>query len=51
MRSEVNVRIWRLFKAAGIVIPFPQRDLHLLGPWPGMALEAGASARQSDVRA
>ena len=34
VRSEVNVRIWRLFKAAGIVIPFPQRDVHLLGPWP-----------------
>lgn len=35
VRSDVYVQIWRLFKAAGIVIPFPQRDLHLLGPWPG----------------
>jgi len=35
VRSDVYLRIRRLFKAAGIVIPFPQRDLHLLGPWPG----------------
>ncbi len=34
VRSDVNVRIWRLFKDAGITIPFPQRDLHLRGPWP-----------------
>lgn len=34
VRSDVNVRIWRMFKAAGIVIPFPQRDLHLVGSWP-----------------
>lgn len=34
VRSEVNVRIWRVFKAAGIVIPFPQRDLHWVDPWP-----------------
>jgi len=34
VRSDLNLHIWRLFKAAGIIIPFPQRDLHLLGPWP-----------------
>lgn len=32
VRSDVNIRIWRLFKAAGIVIPFPQRDLHIITP-------------------
>lgn len=29
VRSDVNVAIWRAFKAAGITIPFPQRDLHI----------------------
>ncbi|HEY0663809.1 MAG TPA: mechanosensitive ion channel domain-containing protein [Thiobacillaceae bacterium] len=29
VRSEINLAIWRLFKEAGIVIPFPQRDLHI----------------------
>ncbi len=34
VRSDVNRAIWRLFKAAGITIPFPQRDLHIRGGWP-----------------
>ena len=29
VRSDINLEIWRLFKAAGIVIPYPQRDLHI----------------------
>ncbi len=29
VRSEVNRRIWYGFQAAGISIPFPQRDLHV----------------------
>ncbi|MHB1213997.1 MAG: mechanosensitive ion channel family protein [Thiobacillus sp.] len=29
VRSDVNLAIWRAFKAAGIVIPYPQRDLHI----------------------
>ncbi len=45
VRSEVNLRIWRLFKAAGIVIPFPQRDLHLIGPVPKVLQEGEASAQ------
>ncbi|GAB4350570.1 MAG: mechanosensitive ion channel [Gammaproteobacteria bacterium] len=28
--SEVNLGIWRRFKKAGITIPFPQRDVHLV---------------------
>ncbi len=35
VRSDVNLAIWRQFKAAGIVIPYPQRDLHLRSGWPG----------------
>lgn len=26
---HINLAIWRAFKAAGIVIPYPQRDLHI----------------------
>ena len=29
VRSEVNRRIWYGFQAAGISMPFPQRDLHV----------------------
>ncbi|MCZ4306671.1 mechanosensitive ion channel [Zoogloeaceae bacterium G21618-S1] len=29
VRTDVNLAIWRLFKAAGITIPYPQRDLHI----------------------
>ena len=30
VRSEVNRRIWYGFQTAGISIPFPQRDLHII---------------------
>ena len=29
VRSDINLAIWRAFKAAGIRIPYPQRDLNL----------------------
>jgi len=29
VRSDINLAIWRAFKAADITIPFPQRDVHL----------------------
>ena len=29
VRSEVYLRIWDKFQAAGVVIPFPQRDVHV----------------------
>ncbi len=32
LRSEINLTIWREFKAAGIEIPSPQREVRLLGP-------------------
>lgn len=30
VRSAINLAIWRNFKAAGITIPFPQRDVHVI---------------------
>ena len=29
VRSDLNLAIWRLFKQAGITIPFPQRDVYV----------------------
>ncbi len=34
VRSDVNIAIWRAFRAAGIVIPYPQRDLHIVSGLP-----------------
>jgi len=31
LRSEINLAIWREFKQAGISIPFPQREIRILG--------------------
>jgi small-conductance mechanosensitive channel len=30
VRSDINLAIWKEFKKAGITIPFPQRDVHLI---------------------
>lgn len=32
--SDLRLQIWNAFKAQGIEIPFPQRDLHLHAPQP-----------------
>ncbi|MGD2056157.1 MAG: mechanosensitive ion channel [Gammaproteobacteria bacterium] len=38
VRSDINLAIWRGFGAAGITIPYPQRDVHLQQvPAPGAA--------------
>ncbi len=34
--SQVNFEIWYRLKAAGITIPFPQRDLHIKSVAPGV---------------
>jgi small-conductance mechanosensitive channel len=31
LRSDINLAIWREFKQAGIAIPFPQREIRILG--------------------
>jgi small-conductance mechanosensitive channel len=38
VRSDVNLAIWRAFKAAGITIPFPQRDLHIRSGLPELGV-------------
>lgn len=30
VRSDVYLRIWHAFRAAGISVPYPQRDMHLI---------------------
>ena len=32
LRSEINLAVWRSFRAEGIEIPYPQREVRLLGP-------------------
>lgn len=54
VRSDINLAIWRAFKAAGITIPYPQRDLHIRSglqalnrisqPDPPLSFAAGAAA-------
>jgi small-conductance mechanosensitive channel len=29
VRSDINLALWRLFREAGITIPYPQRNLHI----------------------
>lgn len=36
-KSEINFLIWKHLKAAGIQVPYPQRDLYIK-EWPGPAL-------------
>ncbi len=31
LRSSINRRLWKSFQAAGIKIPYPQRELRILG--------------------
>ncbi len=44
IRSDVNLAIWHAFKAAGITIPFPQRDVHIHDAtgMPGRTLSAAS---------
>jgi small-conductance mechanosensitive channel len=51
VRSELGLAIDRHFRAAGIVIPFPQRDLHLLSIAPTLQELAPQSGRGATTSA
>ena len=42
LRSDLLKAVWRCFKAQGIQVPFPQRDLHIK-EWPGNPPKGGKS--------
>jgi len=42
LKSELNLEILRSFRANGIVIPFPQRDVNIVGGFEGIAAAARA---------
>ncbi len=35
LRSDINLEIWRQFQSADIEIPYPQRDIRIIGGQPG----------------
>lgn len=43
VRTELYLQIWRAFQAAGITIPFPQREVTLLDPKAGAARQFGGT--------
>ena len=43
LKSALNVTIWKMFNANGVKIPFPQREVRLLGPAPDA--QSGPPAR------
>lgn len=50
IRSEINLAIWRSFRAHGIEFPFPQREVRLLNPPAASgAPAAGPDAPASDL--
>lgn len=40
VRSAINIMIWRSFRENGIEIPFPQREVRLIGSPPGVVSPA-----------
>jgi len=46
VQSDLNRAIYRRFKAAGIDIPYPQREVRVLGP---LVLQQGASSTSGDA--
>ncbi len=47
VKSEINLAIWRAFKAHGITIPYPQRDLHIKTSPLGVSLEQGKPSHET----
>ena len=51
LRSALNQAIWRSFQANGIRIPFPQRELRVVGLPDGSAGATGATSVRADPAA
>jgi small-conductance mechanosensitive channel len=49
IKSDINYRIWRLFKEANIEIPFPQRDLNLRAADLRLAASGGGHLTLTDA--
>ena len=49
--SDVNLEVWRRYRAEGIEIPFPQREVRLLPPLVTENGSLGADGRQADALA
>ena len=48
IRSEIAVAVQQALDDAGIGVPFPQRDLHLISVPPNAASDLGTAKPQSD---
>jgi small-conductance mechanosensitive channel len=44
LKSALNIGIWKAFRDNGIRIPYPQRDVRIIGPPPGDKAETPPSA-------
>lgn len=49
LKSSINLAIWRAFQANGIGIPFPQREVRIIGG-PVPAVVPGAAGAASEAR-
>lgn len=47
--SDINMAVWRRFKAEGISIPFPQREVRLLGAVPEPVATAPVSSQPAQT--
>lgn len=41
--SAINLEVWRRFKAAGVGIPYPQREIRVLPPLPDISVVSSSS--------
>jgi len=44
LKTALNIAIWKAFRDNGIRIPYPQREVHIVGRLPGDAPETSPPA-------